>query len=170
MKSLTLLATILPIYRCEGGKRVSHRLHLDWTGASWSASWLLVPWASGWGQGTPGLLLAPALPAGMKAWWKTAAVLGRTRGKTLFHNLCARLLKRECAVGTSCESQSNLKAPSVVWFRVRCGRDWIGWLEQEFWMREGLSQKQEAKQEECSLEKINVLLLPFPVASLQKQH
>lgn len=33
-------------------------------------------------------------------------------------------------------------------------------------MREGLSQKQEAEQEECSLEKI-VLLLPFPVASLQ---
>lgn len=71
--------------------KVSHKLHLDWAGASHSASWLLVPWAPSWGQGTP------ALPAGMKAWWKTVVALGWPWGKTWIYNPCAQLLKRECA-------------------------------------------------------------------------
>lgn len=163
VNSFTLLVTILTIYRCEDGKRVFHRLRLNWA----CASWLLVPWASSWNQGTPGLLLFPALPPGMKAWWKAVVVLARPWGKTLIHNLCARLLKKEWAVGASRESQSKRKTPSVLWFGVGGDGDWIWWLEQEFWLREGVRQKQEAEQGEYIPEKVNVLLLPFPAASLQ---
>lgn len=70
-------------------------------------------------------------------------------------------------MGASYESQSNLKTLSVL-----RDRDWILWLEQELWMREGLSQKKEAEQYKCSsflCKKINILLLPFPVASLQNR-
>lgn len=87
------------------------------------------------------------------------AVLAGPWGKTLIHNLCAGLLKRKCTVGVSYESQSNLKTPSGMWFRVGCDRDLIWWLEQEFWIGEGLNQKKEAEQEECSPEKNDVFYL-----------
>ena len=166
MKSFTLLATILTIYRCEAGKRVSHRLHLDWAGASCSASWHLVPWASSWGQGTPGLLLVPALPAGMKAWWKTVVVLAGPWGKTLICNYVLGFWRESALWGQVVNLRVTWKIPQC------CNLEWGvtgigsgGWSRSFGWGKDWV--KNEAEQEECSLKKINVLLLPFPVPCLQ---